>query len=146
MKKIWVYLLGVLTGIITAVVALNISGMALNKSSEIMSVEDSSCAEDADVQNGYATRGVEGMSFFETPGDVIDVQRFKVSRVLGDGIALAWSNTIESLGLEILLYNEDGNLYYDQQKIIAPKGKCFRQIGIYRYSTNTIPIVMIMDK
>ena len=64
-------------------------------------------------------------------------------------------DTVRNLGLgegiTVLIYNENGSPYYDDQIISAPKNKCFRQIGIYRYKTplgfeKTVPIVMLMDK
>ncbi|MDR1725424.1 MAG: hypothetical protein LBR28_03425 [Bacteroidales bacterium] len=44
--------------------------------------------------------------------------------------------------VEILLINNDGKTYYDNQKIDVSK-KCCRQIGTYKYSSNTVPAVII---
>ena len=137
MKKIWVYLLGVLTGIVITVIVLVIIGMAMN------------------VKNDPGTRMTNGMSFFETPGDIVEPSSVKVFQALGDGAALAHCKGKEEYDWYgdpiVLLYNEDENPYYDEQIINAPNGKCFRQIGIYRYPTKrgvnkTVPIVMILDK
>lgn len=137
MKKIWVYLLGVLTGIVVTIIALAIIGVAIN------------------AKNDPGTRMSNGMSFFDTPGEVINEPSFKVFQALGDGAALAEgkgdSHSSIYLGVNALLYNEEGIPYYDEQIITAPKGKCFRQVGIYRYHTKsgmdkTVPIVMILDK
>ena len=128
MKKIWIYLLGILSGVILTFVAFAIIGGIMN------------------VKNDPASRVSNGMSFFEKPGDVIEEQSFKVFQALGDGAALAeGKGDGYYLGLNVLLYNEEGNPYYDEQIITAPSGKCFRQIGIYRYRTRsgldkTIPI------
>lgn len=133
MKKIWVYLLGVLTGIVITVIVLAIIGVAMN------------------AKNDPSTRMTNGMSFFDAPGDVIDETSFKVFQALGDGAALvAGKGDGLYLGIKALLYNEEGTPYYDEQIITAPIGKCFRQVGIYRYPTKsgmdkTVPIVMIMD-
>ena len=45
----------------------------------------------------------------------------------------------------------NGELYYDDQMIEVPKGKCMRQIGVYEYQTKsenwkTVPIVQLMNK
>lgn len=136
MKKIWVYLLGVLTGIIITVIVLAIIGVAIN------------------AKNDPGTRMTNGMSFFETPGDIVELSSVKVFQALGDGAALAEckgdGNYIYS-GPNVLLYNEEGQPYYDEQVIKTPQGKCFRQVGIYRYPTKsgmdkTVPIVMLLDK
>lgn len=136
MKKIWVYLLGVLTGIIVTIIVLAIIGGTMN------------------AKNGPGTRMTKGMSFFETPGDVVEPSSVKVFQALGNGAALAHCRGKEkyySYGDPIVLvYNEDEKPYYDDQIINAPNGKSFRQVGIYRYSSRmgdkTVPIVMLLDK
>ena len=47
--------------------------------------------------------------------------------------------------------NDNGEYYYDEQIIKVPKGKCMRQVGIYKYQAKsgiekTVPIVMLMNK
>lgn len=136
MKKIWVYLLGVLTGIIVTIIVLAIIGVVMN------------------AKNDPGTRMTNGMSFFETPGDIVEPSSVKVFQALGDGAALAHCKGKEKYGWYgdpiVLLYNEEECPYYDEQIINAPNGKCFRQIGIYRYSSRmgdkTVPIVMLLDK
>ncbi|MBO4306693.1 MAG: hypothetical protein J5848_00065 [Bacteroidales bacterium] len=136
MKKIWVYLLGVLTGIVVTIIILAIIGVAMN------------------AKNDLGTRMTNGMSFFEAPGDIVEPSSVKVFQALGDGAALAHSKGNEPYDLygdpTVLLYNEEGNPYYDDQIVKSPSGKCFRQVGIYRYSSRmgdrTVPIVMILDK
>lgn len=143
MKKIWIYLLGVLTGAVVTIIVLAIIGTA---------------------------KRTNGMSFFESPGDIMDISSVEVFQSLGDCVALAHSQRIPpkiepssetvvadfivNMGYDapiVLLYNEDGYPYYDDQIVTAPEGKCFRQVGIYRYPTKsgidkTVPIVMILDE
>lgn len=136
MKKIWVYLLGVLTGIVITIIVLAIIGVATN------------------AKNAPSTRMSNGMSFFEEPGNVIEPASVKVFQALGDGAALAHCKGQEPYDWYgdpiVLLYNEDGIPYYDDQIVNASSGKCFRQVGIYRYSSRmgekTVPIVMQLDK
>ncbi|MBP5542249.1 MAG: hypothetical protein J6X88_11490 [Bacteroidales bacterium] len=137
MKKIWIYLLGVLTGIVVTIVVLVIIGLIVN------------------AQNDPRTGATNGMSFFETPGDVVESSSVKVFQALGDGAALAFCKGDEPYDwygtTAVLLYNEEGMPYYDDQIVNASAGKVFRQIGIYRYPTKngidkTVPIVMLMDK
>lgn len=123
MKKIWVYLLGILTGVILTIIISFLISKTLNLSSN------------------------SGYSFFEEAGDVINARSFTVFQA-GEGSALAqefpWDDLI------VLLYNEKGIPYYDGQVVTPKRGECFRQIGIFKYKSNdgldrTVPIVTIMD-
>lgn len=134
MRKIWVYLLGVLTGVILTFVSLVLIGLVIN-------------ANDSNRINN--------LTFFEQPGEVMSDTGYEVFQVLGNGIALARGKEYERstlyLGLIVLLWNEDGYPYYDDQIINLPEGKCFRQVGIYKYKTQqgiekTVPAVTIMDR
>ena len=77
--------------------------------------------------------------------------------MIGVGYALAEerleiSNEITIPGnLLVLVTNDNGELYYDDQVIEVPKGKCMRQIGVYEYQTKsenwkTVPIVQLMNE
>lgn len=98
-----------------------------------------------------------GMTFFEQPGDCMSTNQFEVMQVLDDNYALAYEQKYEEyLGymrtdLLVLVTNDEGIYYYDEQTIKVPKGKCMRQVGIYKYQTKledwkTVPIVKLMDK
>lgn len=137
MKKIWVYLLGLLSGIVITIVVLWVFGLIIR------------------AKNDPGITMLNGMSFFETHGEVIKETSFKVFQALDDGAALAEGkgdgHSSVYLGLHVLLYNEEKTPYYDEQIVTLPQGKCFRQVGIYRYHAKsgidkTVPIVMIMDK
>lgn len=132
MKKIWIYLLGVLSGIILMLIVAFIINIL----------------------------GSSGTTFFDKPGDVITIQNlgktetvksFEVFQVLDEKSALAVSGGgLFSQELYVLLWNNNGTSYYDNQIVTAPSGKCFRQIGIYRYESQdkmqrTIPIVTLMN-
>lgn len=145
MKKIWVYLLGVLTGIIfTFLVLLVVS--ATMKSKEKVEIK---------TETETKIEILPGMRLFDKPGEEINETGFKVFQSLTDGFALAsgkgdaYSEDLY-MGLTVLLYSEEGNPYYDAQVIKAPEGKCFRQVGIYKYTANsgmvrTVPVVQLMD-
>lgn len=131
MKKIWIYLLGILTGVfITFLISLIVDR---SKNS--------------------------GISFFEKPGEVITVEcfgrteivkRFKVFQTLGEDAGLAVGDDLCAQDLLVLIYGENGQSLFDNQTISATKGKSFRQIGIYKYKSNdkmhrTIPVVMLVE-
>lgn len=93
-----------------------------------------------------------GVTYFENPGECVSSNSLKVFQVLDDGVALA--NEIEGeynipTGVIVLLINNEGKYYYDNQVIKIPAGKCARQVGVYTYLTKkeierTVPIVQIM--
>ena len=120
MRKIWVYLLGVLTGVIVTFVLVGILGI-------VISANDSNSAEN--------------LTFFEEPGEVMSDTSYEVCEVLEDTAAIAYGEK-----LRVLVWQEKGYPYYDRQIINLPKGKCFRQVGIYKDVINTLPVVTIMDK
>lgn len=145
MKKIWVYLLGVLTGIIFAFLVLIIVSAAI-KSKENIEIK---------TETETKIEILPGMRLFDKPGEEINETGFKVFQSLTDGFALAsgkgdaYSEDLY-MGLTVLLYSEEGNPYYDAQVIKAPEGKCFKQVGIYKYTANsgmvrTVPVVQLMD-
>ena len=130
-------MLGLLSGIVITIVVLLVFGLIIR------------------AKNDPGITMLNGMSFLETPGEVIKETSFKVFQALDDGAALAEGkgdgHSSVYLGLNVLLYNEEKTPYYDEQIVTLPQGKCFRQVGIYRYHAKsgidkTVPIVMIMDK
>lgn len=97
----------------------------------------------------------DGTTWFEKPGDVINVRSFKVFQVIAEDAALVYGATHEEYdiysGAVYLLTNEDGKYYYDDEVVRVPDGKVARQVGIYQYQTKTdfgktVPIIQIMKK
>ena len=132
MKKWLIFLLGFLAGIaFTIVVAL--------------------------IAAGSSSSSIDGATFFEEPGECLSTNQFEVMQVVGDNYALAFEQKYDNyLGYTntfvlVLLTNDNGECYYDKQIVKVPKGKCMRQIGVYKYQTKseiwkTVPIVKLMDK
>lgn len=131
MKKWIVFVLGFVSGIVFLFLVLLIIGKT------------------------YATN--DGMTYFEKPGKCISTKEFEVIQVIGDGYALAREIVDRTSlinipsGLLVLVTNDNGELYYDDQVIEVPKGKCMRQIGVYEYQTKsenwkTVPIVQLMNE
>ena len=99
----------------------------------------------------------EAAIWFDTPGECLSTKPFEVMQVLGKHQALCyevkWNELLKryiATDLLVLLVNDNEEYYYDDQLIKVPKGKCMRQVGIYRYETKaedmkTVPIVKIMD-
>ena len=87
-----------------------------------------------------------GITMFEQPGKKVSEENFVVLQVVDDNYALAY----DYRGLVVLVMNDNGEYYYDNQTIYVPNGKCMRQVGVYKYQTKTedwktVPIVKIMD-
>lgn len=124
MKKIWVFILGVITGIILTFLFLFIMTISNNNN------------------------GRPGLNMFEQPGDcLISKSGLKVFQVLEPGVALTMIKDDYSSAVYMLINNE-GKTYYDDQVIKLPSGKCFKQFGTYQYETKderlkTVPVVMI---
>ena len=94
---------------------------------------------------------------FDAPQQEIKADKFKIFQVLQDGSALASYDEVTSkegyvdFGIVVLFPASDEVSYYDDQIISLPQGKCFRQIGTYRYTTKdgtekTVPAIDIFDK
>lgn len=92
-----------------------------------------------------------GKTLFEKPGECVSRENFEIQKVLdsGDAIALEIRETISehvfTSDLEVLILAQEGSNFYNNQIVKAPKGKCARQIGNYKYqqygSTKVIPII-----
>lgn len=85
-------------------------------------------------------------TFFDEPGEIMDARSYTVLQA-GDGKALAYEHILSDA--VVLLWNRDGKPYYDGQTITPQRGECFRQVGIYKYTSQdgrdrTVPIVAVM--
>lgn len=83
---------------------------------------------------------------FNKPQSKIGANEFEIIQVLSDGSALAAALDIDYVGTIVLFLPNKDDAYYDNQKISVHKGKCIRQIGIYKYKTmqdiiKTVPVV-----
>lgn len=123
MKKIWVFVLGIIAGIILTMLFAVIATST--------------------------TKQRSGLSMFENPGDcLISKSNLKVFQVLEPSAALTMIKDDYSSAV-YLLVNDEGKTYYDDQIVKLPTNTCFKQIGTYQYSTKddrlkTVPVVQIM--
>lgn len=99
-----------------------------------------------------------GITWFDKPGEVINGDAFKVIQVIGKDAALVMGKSDNTFNLGIDMYmgavylitNDEGKYYYDDEIIKVTDGKIVRQVGVYKYKTNsnsvkTVPIIVIMD-
>lgn len=143
MKKWVVYVLGVVTGFILAVI---LAFLLNGKSNSVPGVIGESGTE--------TEKSIDGIKLFEEPGDLIEEKSFEVFQVIAENAALVngkGGGYSVYRGPVYLIVNYGGKYYYDDEKIDAPKGKVVRQIGIFQYPTKddfvkTVPIIQIMDE
>ena len=152
MKNIPIYIAGVLTGVVLTILITILLGPNNNENTPI--------------------EKLQGITLFDEPGDIIEATQFKVFQVVDSGAALAFSINIgkesaASLNDKIkdlpsavhmlidafvppvvMLINDEGKLYYDDQIIKVSREQSARQMGVYQYSTEsgykTVPIVKII--
>lgn len=130
MKKFWIYFAGIITGFIATVL---VSLIIANPSND-------------------------GVTMFPEVGNCINVNQFEVFQVLDSGAALANGRELKTESdfilsnndIVVLLVNDEGKYYYDDELIDVSDERCVKQIGIYKYSTKmgthkTVPIVKIFD-
>lgn len=92
-----------------------------------------------------------GVTMFDEPGDKIDETEFEVFQALERGSSALSRVTGKGIGPTYLLVNDEGKLYYDDEKVTVPSGKIARQVGIFQYKTKggvskTVPIIKFFDK
>lgn len=88
-----------------------------------------------------------GLTVFEEKGACITSNSLKIFQTLEADMALAQFGVFPNETM-LLLMNDEGKTYYDNQRIAIPRGQCARQIGIYQYVTKqniqkTVPAVII---
>ena len=129
MKKLLIFIAGMVSGILLLFL---ISLFAANQSSN------------------------DGLTLFEEEGECVSTNSFQVIQVLDSGAALAIEIEKDYLvstatGITVLFLNEGNSSYYDEQIIKVPRGKCVKQIGVFKYNTRmdiekTVPVVAIREK
>lgn len=149
MKKLITFLLGIVVGFFLAYYLdedkknISLKSIFQNNSTETILTEPTT----PEYNPPKVTN--KNITIFDQPGDRIDAETFEVREVLSDGCALVKQDNFP-YDLEALFLNDNGQTYYDQQRIKPTSGKCFRQIGLYKYTkygkTKTIPVVAIMEK
>lgn len=132
MKKIMLFILGVITGAALLFLVAKAYPEVINLAEE---------------------EGFPNCEYFED-GEILDVESFQVINVVEDNAAIAinFRDPVGLLtGLAYLLVGEDGTTFYDGQTVEVPKGCVVRMKGTYKYlntelKDKTIPMVMIMKK
>lgn len=134
MKRIYVYLLGVLTGVVLFFVISIVVSLVKGTTGQPL---------------------LPQTTMFETSGEIIPATNFEVIQSLPDGTAIAKTDdalnsllkgNYNSKDITVLLGNDGSFSYFDGKHISIPEGYVARQVGTFRYMDNygdwnTIPIV-----
>ena len=131
MKKIWVFIVGVITGIVLTVLSVMAVQALFAGNADTLAVSEKKSERNMMLNAESASRS-----------------SLKIFQVLEPTAALAMLKDDFSSGAYLLVNNE-GKSYYDDQVIKLPTGKCFKQIGTYQYPTKddrlkTVPVVQIL--
>lgn len=100
---------------------------------------------------------MSGATFFDQPGEVVDVPAFKVLQPIKNKAALVSAKNGDHqtygemfFGDVYLMYSDTNRVYQDNEIIRVPEGKLARQIGTFDYEAKaghrTVPIITIMDR
>ena len=124
MKKIWIFIIGFVAGVITTfLVAFVIS---------------------------VANKPNDNLTIFPQKGECIATEgEIEIFEVIETNMALATMRNEEyKFGIVVLLIDYDGKTFFDGQKIIIPTNKCARKVGTFQYTSqdesfNTVPAVVI---
>jgi hypothetical protein len=125
MKQLLLFISGLITGVFATFIVVNIFGSA-----------------------GQSSDGLVGLSLFEKKAECITEQGdLEIFQVLKSNMALAETGNYPDR-IMVLLINNVGKSYYDDQKVKIPDNKCARHIGTYQYTTKigiqkTVPAVVI---
>ena len=123
MKKGLVFILGIITGVI---LTFAVSLIIASKSS------------------------TSGITFFDAPDSPMPFRSVEVFQALNPGglchpMGIAQNDDI------LLLWTNENVVLYDGQRVTVESGKCFRPVGVYRYTTGggmvrTVPVIAIMSR
>lgn len=122
MNKWIIYLLGIMTGILLTFAF----AIFANKSND---------------------SGISGLEMTEGDGECVEYTQFEVFQVLNSGCALA---NADDHFITVFLIPNEGQQFYDDQKITLNHGQCAYRVGTYKYESKggrerTVPVIRIMD-
>lgn len=165
MNRFVTYLLGLVSGICLTIGISYLNNAETSKESvepgEAASIAEEATASESPVATESSTftkitskiKSDKNTIIFDKPDEVFKSKAFIVSDVIDNGKAIAyeaeWNKYLETYlrtDLKVLLTNDEGKYYYDNQIIKVPAGKQVYQIGVYKRYSSTVPVVIIMDK
>lgn len=160
MKNTLIFLCGMLAGVILMTI-INIYKVKDSEQTEstvpteeCIAKDDSATTNKPEAKNKKPDKEITGVSWMDAAGQVMSVQEYKIDSVTEQGyaIAKALSNRFPEpenslyYGIKVLICPIENTIFYDDKIIKAPKGKCFREVGVYKKRDETIPVIALYDK
>ena len=102
MKKWFIYVLGIITGVILTFVFAFCVNLSSNS-------------------------GIIGLEMFEEPGDYMEYSQFEVFQVVESGCALAHAD--DSFGAIVFIIPNEKQQFYDNEKIVLKNNQCPQHVG-----------------
>ena len=148
--------------VVVVMIVRDFEGRFLNEGEQTEVVADSVAVADAPMPKAKAKSTKKEKpspaTMFDEPRGCVTSNNLKVEIIL-DGkyvIAEELDPVWESRGYQMttdltVAFIDEDNTYYTDQIVKIPKGKCARQVGVYKsdhylYDDKTLPIVEIMNK
>ncbi len=130
MKKVWIFLGGMLTGGILTFLIVLLIGISINNNNN---------------------KSLDGAIYFEQPKETITSSDLTVFQTLDKDFALVKPYTTYGFTNDLYLLYKDDAYFYDDQHINTPANVVYKEIGRYTYTTRndtykTVPIIQAFKK
>lgn len=138
MRSFLMFLLGYIAGVLSICILALFLAMVKSNAEQVNSVEK--------IDNH--------ITLFKEPAGCVTTNALRVYRVLDEYYAIAdeveyksyvGEYSYKSGAIKVVVKSEEKNLFYDDQIIEVPSGKCMRQIGVYTEHPNTYPVVKMAE-
>lgn len=157
MRGFLVFILGYIAGVASVCLVIYLMFVVfsfsvnnnVNKSVE-NTIEEASITNTEDNNVAYVLD--DRIKLFEEPTDCVSTMTFRITRVIDEYYAEAeevkrstYSDGYMSFygNLTVVIQSDNQDVFYDDQIIKVPAGKCMRQIGVYSDSYYTYPVVRL---
>lgn len=157
MRGFLVFILGYIAGVASVCLVIYLMFVVfsfsvnnnVNKSVE-NTIEEASITNTEDNNVAYVLD--DRIKLFEEPTDCVSTMTFRITRVIDEYYAeaeevkrITYSDEYMSFygNLTVVIQSDNQDVFYDDQIIKVPAGKCMRQIGVYSYSIDTYPVVRL---
>ena len=138
MRSFLMFLLGYIAGVVSICILVLFLAMVKSSAEQVNSVEK--------IDNH--------ITLFKEPAGCVTTNALRVYRVLDEYYAIAdeveyksysGEYSYKSGAIKVVVKSEEKNLFYDDQIIEVPSGKCMRQIGVYSKYSDTYPVVKMAE-
>lgn len=164
MRGFLVFILGYIAGVASVclviylmfvVFSFSVNSMSTNSTTYVEETEENTTKEASITNtedNNVAYVLDDRIKLFEEPTDCVSTMTFRITHVIDEYYAEAeevkrstYPDGYMSFygNLTVVIQSDNQDVFYDDQIIKVPAGKCMRQIGVYSYSIDTYPVVRL---